>query len=309
MKKVAVCISGQYRSFDQCLPYILENFINANKDYEILVFICFGKEKGKHIKIPKEIYDLSSTIKIESDPPLPNLDYQIEKYVRQGFNLDSQKDSRGFYYQLKQLKSIYNLVLEYEKENGIEFDYIARVRPDIWFKSPFDWNLSDNHITILKYDDFKGYNDKFAIGPKKLMSTYMNRVDDWMSENNKENYTTHAESNLKFLLDENNIQVNRTDMEYDYVRYNDENNRRLEIVSIDYNKIMYKNISDEILNIKLKIYNKLNKTSGEQSKQILYSTNVTLHPNVVYYSINEDNQPDKFVSLEAKDLYLEYKMN
>jgi hypothetical protein len=103
MKKVAVCISGQYRSFDQCLPYILENFINTNKDYEILVFICLGKEQGKHITIPKEIYDLSVTIKIESDPPLPNLDYQIEKYWQHGLILNAQRDSRLVYFQLKQL--------------------------------------------------------------------------------------------------------------------------------------------------------------------------------------------------------------
>jgi hypothetical protein len=309
MKKVAVCISGQYRSFDQCLPYIFENFINTNKDYEILVFICFGKEQDKHIIIPKEIYDLSATIKIESDPPLPNLDYQIEKYARHGLILNSQKDSKLVYYQLKQLKSVYNLVLEYEKENGIEFDYIARVRPDIWFKTPFDWKLSDDHITILKHNDFGGYNDKFAIGPKKLMSTFMNRVDEWMSENNDENYTTHAESNLKFLLDENNIQVNRTNMIYDYIRYNDENNNRIEIVGIDNNIIRYKNISSDILNIMLKIYYKVGNVAGEESRQILYSTNITLSPNVVYYSMNESDVPNKFVSLEGKDLYLEYKMN
>lgn len=305
MKKIAVCISGQYRSFDQCLPYILENFINTNKDYEILVFICFGKELGKHITIPKEIYDLSATIKIESDSPLPNLDYQIEKYRKEGLNLNAPKDSRAFYYQLKQLKSVYNLVLEYEKENGIEFDYIARVRPDIWFKTSFDWNLSDNHITILKYDDFKGYNDRFAIGPKKLMSTYMNRVDDWMSENNDEDYTTHAESNLKFLLDKNNIQVNRTDIKYDYIRYNDESNHRIEIVGISPKKIQYKNISNDNLNVTVKIYN----NNGSISKQILYSTNITLSPNVVYYTINDDDISNKFVSFEGKDLYLEYKMN
>lgn len=309
MKKVAVCISGQYRSFNQCLPYILENFINTNKDYEILVFICFGKEQDKHITIPKEIYDLSATIKIESDPPLPNLDYQIEKYFREGLVLNAQKDSRLVYYQLNQLKSVYNLVLDYEKENGIEFDYIARVRPDIWIKTPFDWNLSDDHITILRHNDFGGYNDKFAIGPKKLMSTFMTRVDGWMSENNHENYTTHAESNLKFLLDVNNIQVNRTDLKYDYVRYNDENNHRIEIVDIEHNRIRYKNVSNDTLNITLKIYNKVVDNDGERSKQILYSTNITLHPNVVYYSINETNVPNKFVSLEGKDLYLEYKMN
>ena len=309
MKKVAVCISGQYRSFDQCLPHILKNFINTNKDYEILVFICFGKEQDKHIIIPKEIYDLSSTIKIEFDPPLPNLDYQIEKYWQHGLVLNAQRDSKLVYYQLRQLKSVYDLVLEYEKEHGIQFDYIARVRPDIWFKTPFDWNLSDDHITILEHNDFGGYNDKFAIGPKNLMSVFMTRINGWMSENNSEDYTTHAESNLKFLLDKNNIQVNRTNIKYDYIRYNDENNHRIEIVSIDSNKVHYKNISSDILNVSIKIYNKLIDNNGERSRQILYTTNVTLHPNVVYFSMNKSEVPYKFISLEGKDLYLEYKMN
>jgi hypothetical protein len=105
------------------------------------------------------------------------------------------------------------------------------------------------------------------------------------------------------------IEPFESNIKYDYIRYNDESNHRLEIISIEPNKILYKNVSNNILNVSLKIYYRLLTYDGENSRQILYSTNVTLHPNVVYYSINESDIPNKEFYFEGKDLYIEHKMN
>ena len=54
MKTVAVCISGQFRSFDKCLPSIFSNLILTNSKYELKFFTSFAKEENKPINIPTE---------------------------------------------------------------------------------------------------------------------------------------------------------------------------------------------------------------------------------------------------------------
>ena len=80
MKTVAVCISGQFRSFDKCLPSIFSNLILTNSKYELKFFTSFAKEENKPINIPTEFFKISSVIKIEEDSVLPDLTYQKSKY-------------------------------------------------------------------------------------------------------------------------------------------------------------------------------------------------------------------------------------
>jgi hypothetical protein len=83
---------------------------------------------------------MSSTIKIEEDPILPDLSFQKKKYVHESFILNSETDPKIIYYQLNQIHSVYNLVKEYEVNNNMVFDYIMRLRPDLEIKSPFNWD-------------------------------------------------------------------------------------------------------------------------------------------------------------------------
>ena len=65
MKKVAVCISGQFRSFDKCLPSIFTNLILTSSNYELKFFTSFAKEENKPINIPTDFFNISTVIKIE----------------------------------------------------------------------------------------------------------------------------------------------------------------------------------------------------------------------------------------------------
>ena len=144
MKKVAVCISGQFRSFDKCLPSIFTNLILTNSNYELKFFTSFAKEENKLISIPSDFFNISTVIKIEEDSVLPDLTYQKLKYKYKDFKLDSETDPKLIYHQLKQFQSVFNLVKEYEKNNNMMFDYVVRLRPDLEIKSVFNWKLSDN---------------------------------------------------------------------------------------------------------------------------------------------------------------------
>ena len=300
MKTVAVCISGQFRSFDKCLPSIFSNLILTNSKYELKFFTSFAKEENKPINIPTEFFKISSVIKIEEDSVLPDLSYQKSKYKYQDYNLDTENDPKLIYYQLKQFQSVFNMVKEYEKNNNMTFDYVMRLRPDLEFKSIFNWELFEDSIITPCEDHFRGYNDRFAIGPRNLMEVYMNRLNYWMSENDDINFTTQNEVNLKNHLDNHNISVNKIPISLQYIRYNDFSKTKLKITSITTDEAHFKNVTNEDLPIKLRIC---------CGKEVVYSNKLNLPPNLGWYVSSPNKCDNKKVIFQGNDLYLEYKMN
>jgi hypothetical protein len=300
MKTVAVCISGQFRSFDKCLPSIFKNLILTNSNYELKFFTSFAKEENKPINIPTEFFEISSVIKIEEDSVLPDLSYQKSKYKYQDFLLDSENDTKLIYYQLKQFQSVFNMVKEYEKNNNMMFDYVMRLRPDLEFKSIFNWELFEDSIITPSEDQFRGYNDRFAVGPRNLMEVYMSRLGYWMSENDDINFTTHNEVNLKHHLDNHNILVNKIPIDLQYIRYNDFSKTKLKITSITNDKAHFINVTNDELPIKVRIC---------CGKEVVYSKKLDLPP-YLYWWVGSPNKCDnKKVIFQGNDLYLEYKMN
>jgi hypothetical protein len=300
MKTVAVCISGQFRSFDKCLPSIFSNLILTNSKYELKFFTSFAKEEDKPINIPTEFFKISSVIKIEEDSVLPDLSYQKLKYKYQEFQLDSENDTKLIYYQLKQFQSVFNLVKEYEKDNNMTFDYVMRLRPDLEFKSIFNWNLFEGSIITPSEDHFRGYNDRFAVGPRNLMEVYMNRLGYWMSENDDINFTTQNEVNLKHHLDNHNILVNKIPIDLQYIRYNDFSETKLKITSITNDEAHFINVTDKELPIKLRIC---------CGKEVVYSKKLDVPSRLGWYVSSPNKCDNKKVIFQGNDLYLEYKMN
>jgi hypothetical protein len=274
--------------------------ILTNSKYELKFFTSFAKEEDKPINIPTEFFKISSVIKIEEDSVLPDLSYQKLKYKYQEFQLDSENDTKLIYYQLKQFQSVFNLVKEYEKDNNMTFDYVMRLRPDLEFKSIFNWNLFEGSIITPSEDHFRGYNDRFAVGPRNLMEMYMNRLGYWMSENDDINFTTQNEVNLKHHLDNHNILVNKIPIDLQYIRYNDFSETKLKITSITNDEAHFINVTDKELPIKLRIC---------CGKEVVYSKKLEVPSRLGWYVSSPNKCTNKKVIFQGNDLYLEYKMN
>jgi hypothetical protein len=274
--------------------------ILTNSNYQLKFFTSFAKEQNKPINIPTEFFKISSVIKIEEDSVLPDLTYQKSKYKYQEFQLDSENDPKLIYYQLKQIQSVFNIVEEYEKNNNMTFDYVMRLRPDLEIKSIFNWKSLGEFIITPSEDHFRGYNDRFAIGPRNLMEIYMNRLDYWISENDDINFTTQNEVNLKHYLDNHNILVNKIPIDLQYIRYNDFSKTKLKIRDITNNEVHFTNVTDEELPIKLKIC---------CGKEVVFSKNLDVPPHIGWYVGSPNKCENKKVIFQGNDLYLEYKMN
>jgi hypothetical protein len=300
MKTVAICISGQFRSFDKCLPSIFNNLILTNSNYELKFFTSFAKEDGRPINIPTEFYNVSTIIKIEEDSVLPNLQYQKLKYQYKDFILNGENDPNLIFYQLKQLKSVFNLVKEYEQNNNMTFDYVMRLRPDLELKNIFNWDLSDDSIQIPLFDGFGGYNDRFAVGKRNHMDLYMNRLDYWMSETDDVNFTTHNEGNLKNYLDSHKILVTGIPIDLEYVRHNDYSQIKLKLTNITNTIVNFKNITDETLPMNLKIC---------CGKSVIFLEKINVPPKTAWFASSQTECENKKVIFQGNNLYLEYKMN
>jgi hypothetical protein len=215
--KIALCISGLGRTFGECYPTLIQNVINTNPQHEFDVIASFSNKQGISIEYNDSAYKFK-TVEYCVDPILEDITYQKNKYT-----YAPTKDHPcipSCYYQLMGLKRVNQLRKSVEETHHIEYELLARIRPDVKFLTPVDLsNISTNKIYIPNSHDYFGYNDRFAIGTPEVMNIYFNRYDFWMSNNdNIVDYTTHAESNLKVYLSKENIIVDRLNFKYCFRR-------------------------------------------------------------------------------------------
>lgn len=218
--RIALCISGLLRTFEECFPLLKENIILANPNIQ---FDLFGYINSKSISIASdgtifENKDINfenykfKNLKVEEDPILPDLSYQKSVHT-----LTTKPTLEGnIYYQLYGGKKSNQQRLDYETKMGFKYDFVAKIRTDMKFLSSVDLsNLEKDCIYIPVANDHHGLNDRFAIGDDRNMNIYFNRYDFFMNRHDDIiNYTTHAESNLKIYLSRESVTVKRLDFSY-----------------------------------------------------------------------------------------------
>ena len=207
--RIALCLSGQLRTFKECFSYLEENIIKCNPQFDFDLIGYFNSSE----KLPwistygfksLEIFDFNN-IKV------PNLTYQDNKYT-----INYPPRAKATFYQLFGIQKVNKLRKRYELENNFQYDYLIRIRPDFKFLSEVDLtSLDKDKIYIPIEQDHFGYNDRFAIGDRDLMEIYMDRFNFYLQQHPEIlNYTTHIETNLKIWLEINNISIERLPFSY-----------------------------------------------------------------------------------------------
>ncbi|MDW6002193.1 hypothetical protein [Vibrio mangrovi] len=148
--KVAIQLYGHLRTFEKCAVYLKEHILDY---YDCDVFIhtwdttehvskSWYDESVKSSVIPVDEYilnkidDLYSPRKIKIETQ--NLFNEPESY---GTHEEIQISLQGLKYMLYSQYQVNNLRLEYEKENGIVYDYVVMIRPDVMPFLKLDFNL------------------------------------------------------------------------------------------------------------------------------------------------------------------------
>lgn len=224
--KIALCISGQFRNSMFCFPSIYRSFIS---NYNTDVFMHSWEYS-------EELFDLYKPTKII-------LDNQEEVYESLASNIKIVKGTRVNPY--SNVKN--NLLMYYGIYNSVkmvsdDYDFVIRLRPDLYFRDKFDLESTIQNLSDKKYDleipdktkNHSGLNDQIAIGSLDKMRLYSNVFLNIPSVVNTTKYW-HPESILMNYIKSLNLNVNQMDYEYGLVRD----------VKVDFSKhtkINYKNI-------------------------------------------------------------------
>lgn len=176
--KIAVCISGEPRSFEHCINSFKRFFHGHN----ISIFIASKSEEN--LKLIRENY-LPHSILQYNDPDFSDLEKAgIKKFgfIKRKNNVFIPQANPNLYPMWYGIKQSF-IALEQATPDISEFDAICRCRFDTFFKRPLP-NLDFTKNTIYidpNYNEHGGYSDQFAIGNPECMQDYF-MLYDWFNE-------------------------------------------------------------------------------------------------------------------------------
>jgi hypothetical protein len=110
--KVALCVSGQLRTFRQCYPGIKKYIIDC---YDTDVYLCIGDEEKKE--------DVQEAVKLFS----PKNWKQIKVDCGKLCSCKNGKDRRHLFYIGEKMK----VCEEMREQSGVRYDVVIKIRPDL----------------------------------------------------------------------------------------------------------------------------------------------------------------------------------
>jgi len=206
MKNLGICLSGSLRSIENCYSNFINNIILPNKDkYNIHLFYYLPLDNNVYkSNLLKNDY---TEIKINKDIELPKI------HVIWGGNpVTTIKDNcskggiNGYLFQLHGIEQSFKMLINFEEKNNINFDIILRCRHDVIFKNELHLdNYIMDKLYIPLFHGYDGINDRFAFGPKNLMSHYMYMYTNIYNKKYEQTNIGKAEKFCKTNLDDNDV--------------------------------------------------------------------------------------------------------
>lgn len=215
MTNAIFVLCGNCRTFIDCVDSIYNHVISKlfSQDVNIYVYLYLkltdpGK-KGQHgwdFEYPNVHYEtlINKINLIKSIYPRLNVDFKIlpdneisdrdlfsqvkKRHLYNGFYSENKKLIRGMHVHYN-FECCGKYILEKESSNGILFDYIIYVRPDLFFyESCHDISLYNKSVITA----MNGTDDRFAIIPRNnLHSFFFERMNVY--RNNITKFYSHAE--------------------------------------------------------------------------------------------------------------------
>jgi hypothetical protein len=191
---IAVCITGQLRSWDRVKDNIIQNIIRDNTD---IFFVCdedllIPNINHEIIKEPQSFYD-KSILQLFHSRKNP------ETSVENGVNM--------FY----KIMKCNHLKIQYENTHNFKYDTVVRLRTDTPFQKPIIFSEDKDKIFIPNNLDFGGVCDQFAYGPSDLMDKFCDLFIN-IKQYFNEGCRFHPETILKYHCDKLGLNIVRQDL-------------------------------------------------------------------------------------------------
>ena len=159
--KIAVLLYGHLRDFENCADSLKENLLSRH-DCDVFMHTwderdhnskCWHEQRFDAAHVGQETIDI---IKSKYNPKGIIVEHQEkyaqEKIIQSPFNKDLKMSSAIPYYMFHTMNQANQLRLDYEKENGITYDFIIVTRPDVQLKTPFEIEKFISQIDVLGLD-------------------------------------------------------------------------------------------------------------------------------------------------------------
>jgi hypothetical protein len=177
--RIAVCIAGQIRTWNQVKDNITQNIFKDNTD---VFFVC------------------------DEDLSIPNIDHVITKELQSFYDesdlqlfdcksdgLRSIVDCTNMFYKITKCNQ---LKKQHEDAHNFKYDIVVRLRPDISFQNHVIFSRDRDKIFIPNGYDYGGVCDQFAYGSSDLMDKFCD-----LFPNIKKYVEEGCVFNPEFLLD------------------------------------------------------------------------------------------------------------
>ena len=177
--KVALCLSGQARSFDKAFPFVKKNLLDK---HDVTVFFHTWNTVDE-----TEILRLytNSQLWLTEPPQEPDL----SKYTRvppPQPNWKVKDPALSTWAQFYSLNKANTLKIKYEREFGMNFDWVIRSRLDFALNTEIPFEDLDNsklYIPNCRMTPNRDFgNDQFAVSSSRNMDKYcnvFNRIDEF----------------------------------------------------------------------------------------------------------------------------------
>lgn len=170
--KLALCLSGQARSYNKAYEYIKRNLLNH---YDVDVFLHTWRPNTSRVALYEGLRNLYDPVNFVMDECLPETANN---------DLPVPNASHPANFCTSMFYSIYranDLCVKYAELNGVKYDYVIRCRYDIALNSVIDFTTLKPGTVYTSKDTEEPnplLNDQFAICEPQTMniyaSTYLN---------------------------------------------------------------------------------------------------------------------------------------
>lgn len=225
--RVALCLSGHFRSFERVYPSLKASIIDPHKtDVFIATWDAVGYDgvRGdahmRHNRLnPERVQRLFAPKKMLIEPPKQ---WDTKRYhVIHDIGLRNPEIIFGMFYGIYTANK---LKTEYEQEHNFTYDVVIRSRADLQFENVLPAHeleacTKSNAVYIPKFGNYNGLNDQFAFGCSDSMNKYCDtypNLDKFYDAGCK----WHAETLVKYTADHFHIPIARTSLSYFLMRAN-----------------------------------------------------------------------------------------
>lgn len=192
--RIALCFSGMLRTFDKCIPTIINNVIESNPEHQFDSFISTWDIHGRNPvwwEVSKDNTPIVYGDLAKYFAPLNLKRLMIERYEGSDFMAGIKHKDEVVYKDRQTQCNPYNclpmfykmhqsfyLMVDHARSNLINYDIIVRLRTDLLFTQPMKFTKPDENRlyfpTIENWgrNDFL-INDQFGYGNPYVMNIYM----------------------------------------------------------------------------------------------------------------------------------------